>query len=97
MLVKYYSPSTSLLILRCARDVEPTVRAAITFIRQIKGRDVIVRVLHVGGESCLVMPIPKQVANSVGAGTIRKTQEAAIEYDRKLILKGRIMLGRQPS
>ncbi|KAH9820269.1 hypothetical protein DFH28DRAFT_955846 [Melampsora americana] len=66
--IKYYSPTTSLLILRCARDSISIVRVALMLIRQIKGHDVIFRSINV-------------------SGTMRKTQEAAIQYDRELVIQ----------
>ncbi|CAH7668901.1 hypothetical protein PPACK8108_LOCUS3472, partial [Phakopsora pachyrhizi] len=65
--VKYFSPTTSLLILRCSRNCLKTVRAGLLFITHINKHPVICQTLH-----C--------------SGTIRKTQEAAIEYDRKVVL-----------
>lgn len=66
--IKYYSPTTSLLILRCSRDSISIVRVALMMIRQIKGHDVIFRSINV-------------------SGTMRKTQEAAIQYDRELVIQ----------
>ncbi|EGG01957.1 uncharacterized protein MELLADRAFT_110616 [Melampsora larici-populina 98AG31] len=66
--IKYYSPITSLLILRCSRDSISIVRVALMLIRQIKGHDVIFQSINV-------------------SGTMRKTQEAAIRFDRELVLQ----------
>jgi ribonuclease P/MRP protein subunit POP5 len=65
--VKYLSPHTQLAIIRTSRTSHQLVWAALTFIRQIKGVDCSVRMVHVGG-------------------TIRKTQQAAVKFDRELIL-----------
>ncbi|KAI9204495.1 Rpp14/Pop5 family-domain-containing protein [Polychytrium aggregatum] len=47
--VKYFSPFTSVGIVRTGRDDFRMVWAALTFINQIRGRDCIIRVVHVGG------------------------------------------------
>lgn len=66
--VKYYSPATANLILRCKRDQVNKVRASLFFINQINpGLPVIFNVIHV-------------------SGTIRKTQNFLIEFDRQQIL-----------
>jgi len=49
LVVKYYSPVTSTLIIRCSRDVHRNVWAALTLLRSIKGVPVIVKVFHVSG------------------------------------------------
>ncbi|KAA1091857.1 hypothetical protein PGTUg99_011081 [Puccinia graminis f. sp. tritici] len=48
--VKYYSPTTSNLILRCKRDQVTKVRASLLFINQINPQTpVIFNVIHVSG------------------------------------------------
>lgn len=48
-IVKYFSPHTNLGIVRVARDHFRMIWAGITFITKIKGRECLVRVLHVSG------------------------------------------------
>ena len=48
-IVKYFSHVTRIAIIRSSRATESTVRAALAFIRQIKGIDCYARVIHVGG------------------------------------------------
>jgi RNase P/RNase MRP subunit POP5 len=47
--VKYFSPATKLAIVRVSRQSHRTVWAALTFVRQLKGVECCIRVLHVGG------------------------------------------------
>ncbi|KAJ3108754.1 hypothetical protein HDU97_000154 [Phlyctochytrium planicorne] len=47
--VKYFSPYTSVAIVRVARDHVKLLWAAISFVSQIKGRKCLLRVVHVGG------------------------------------------------
>lgn len=47
--VKYLSQVTSLAIVRCSRATAPTVWAAITLIRAIKGVECCATVVHIGG------------------------------------------------
>lgn len=50
--VKYLSPTTRICIIRTSRSTENMVQGALTFIRQVKGADCCVRILHVGGTCC---------------------------------------------
>jgi len=86
--VKYLSPATNLAIIRCSRSTENLVRAALTFIRQIKGTDCCIRVLHISGRSFLPFStfINQGSFYTLFTGTIRKTQQAAIMHDRSLIM-----------
>ncbi|TPX57985.1 hypothetical protein PhCBS80983_g03469 [Powellomyces hirtus] len=47
--VKYFSPYTSTGIIRCSRDHYQMVWAALTFVTTLRGRNVLFRVVHVGG------------------------------------------------
>lgn len=58
--------------------------AALTFVRQIKGVDCCIRVLHVGG--ALIASVLRCRSYSKCTGTIRKTQQEAIKHDRRIIL-----------
>ena len=46
--LKYWNPVTGLAVVRCGRDMHREVWAAMTLIRDVKGRSVAVRVLHNG-------------------------------------------------
>ena len=47
--VKYWNPQTGLAVVRCGRDIHRKVWAAMTLLREVKGRSVAVRVSHCGG------------------------------------------------
>ena len=47
--LKYWNPVTGLAIVRCGRDLHREVWASMSLMREIKGRSVLVRVLHNGG------------------------------------------------
>jgi len=47
--IKYFSPTTSTGIVRVGREHYRLVWAALTYIREIKGRPCVVRVVHVSG------------------------------------------------
>ena len=47
--VKRWDPRVSLLLLRCARETHREVWGALTMLRDVGGRSVAVRVVHVGG------------------------------------------------
>lgn len=47
--VKYFSPATSTGIIRVAREHYRTVWAAMTFVRELHGRPVVVRVVKISG------------------------------------------------
>lgn len=48
MALKYWNPVTGLAIVRCGRDMHREVWAAMTLMRDVKGRSVAVRVIHNG-------------------------------------------------
>ncbi|KAA8894246.1 ribonucleases P/MRP protein subunit POP5, partial [Sphaerosporella brunnea] len=47
--VKYFSPATSTGIVRVGREHYRLVWAALTYVREIKGRPCVLRVVHVSG------------------------------------------------
>ena len=47
--MKYFSPTTSTGILRCPREHHRLVWAALTFIKEILGKPVVIRVVKVSG------------------------------------------------
>jgi len=47
--VKYFSPTTSTGIIRCGRDAYRIVWCALTFIQEILGKPVVIRVIRVSG------------------------------------------------
>jgi len=47
--VKYFSPTTSTGILRCPREHHRLVWAALTLIKEILGKPVVIRVVRVSG------------------------------------------------
>ncbi|GAA6060865.1 hypothetical protein JCM10212_006245 [Sporobolomyces blumeae] len=47
--IKYLSPTTQTLILRVSREHYRTLWAALTLLRRVGGREVVVRVVHVSG------------------------------------------------
>lgn len=89
--VKYLSQTTNIAIIRTSRPTLSTVWAAITLIRAIKNVELCARVIHVGGESLTRsanrLCCPHSCRDLLPqSGTIRKTQQAAIRYDRQVIL-----------
>jgi ribonuclease P/MRP protein subunit POP5 len=57
--VKYYSPTTNICIIRVARDHHKTAWAGVTLLSVIEGVKYIPNVLHVSGENsrhCLCTP-----------------------------------------
>jgi len=49
IIVKYFSPTTCLAVIRCSRESHKQVWSALTLLRSIKGQEVIARVIHVSG------------------------------------------------
>ncbi|TNY20092.1 ribonucleases P/MRP protein subunit POP5 [Rhodotorula diobovata] len=47
--IKYFSPSTSTLILRVSREHHRTLWAALTLLRKVGGQECVARVVHVSG------------------------------------------------
>lgn len=47
--MKYFSPTTSTGILRCPREHHRLVWTALTFIKEILGKPVVIRVVRVSG------------------------------------------------
>jgi len=68
--VKYFSPTTSLCIIRVAREPHRIVWAAVSLLKSINERITIPHVVHV-------------------SGTIKHTQQAAIEHNRIAIARFR--------
>ena len=46
--LKYWNAVTGLAVVRCGRDIHREVWATMTLMREVKGRSVVVRVLHNG-------------------------------------------------
>lgn len=84
--VKYWSQTTGLAIVRTSRPTLPVVWGAVTFIRAIKEVACCARVIHVGGKPSRLYVESFRLGLYGGLGTIRKTQQAAIRYDRELLL-----------
>ncbi|KAJ3054113.1 hypothetical protein HK097_002633 [Rhizophlyctis rosea] len=74
--VKYFSPYTSVGILRVARDHFHMVWAAITFITSIQKRPCVVRVVHVAG-----------TIKSVQNVAIKRGKEVLFQLNKKGLLK----------
>lgn len=88
--VKYYSPTTSLCIIRVAREHVRTAWTGLTFVNTIGGQPVVPRVVAVSGK----LPTPRTgshcsswsclMRSLVVSGTIKKLHFAAIRYSKEI-------------
>jgi ribonuclease P/MRP protein subunit POP5 len=90
MLVKYYSPTTNVCIIRVARDQHRIAWGAVTLLSSIEGQKYIPNVVHVSGEYILYHAINQFTFKPVfAAGTIKHAQLAAIRHNREIIARYR--------
>ena len=76
--VRYYSSTTHVAIIRCARLGVQQVWAALTMCNELAGRPARISVKHCGGEFCVYQ---EAFRADFCTGTIRKVQQVAIKLD----------------
>lgn len=88
--VKYYSPHTSVCIIRTSRDHYRTVWAALSMLSSVSGERLLAHVVRCSGP--LSPPHPSSFYSNqwlttvcAGEGTIKKIQQATIAYNRRLV------------
>ena len=94
IIVKYFSPTTNLCIIRVAREHHRIAWGATTLLTKISGRYHIPHMVHLSGTRCYcdtfcIIKVPCWPYACWSLGTIKHAQLAAIKYDREVIARYR--------
>lgn len=91
-IVKYFSPTTNLCIIRVARDHHRIAWGATTLLTSINDINHIPHVIHLAGTTlsfCLKLYLHPFT------GTVKQAQLAAIKHDREIIARFRVHASKQ--
>ncbi|KAG0299521.1 hypothetical protein BGZ98_009964 [Dissophora globulifera] len=83
--LKYFSPHTNIGILRISREEVHIVWGALTFIRELKGKPCMIKVLHTSG-NIIILAYNDADLMTLHGRTIRNCQLTTIRYDRDRIM-----------